>query len=41
VTESGAIAVLPKPLNLEYLEIALSAVAETLPAREEALGSVT
>ena len=40
-TESGAIAVLPKPLNLEHLEIALSAVAETLLVREEAIDSLT
>ena len=40
-TESGAIAVLPKPLNLEHLEIALSAVAETLLVREDAIDSLT
>jgi len=40
-TDSGAIAILPKPLNLEHLEIALSAVAETSLGREEAIDSLT
>jgi DNA-binding NarL/FixJ family response regulator len=36
ISESGAIAILPKPLNLERLEAALNAVAETLRLAAEA-----